>query len=225
MARKKKKRKLKIFRVFIVLVFLAVIGYGIYLLSQVPVIGYYIVGNNYYTDEEIIKLTGLDKYPSYLLTNTMTINNKIKKDNLIEKIEIKHKINGMFEVIVHENKIMFYNEIKRKSILNTKKEVDYVDEDIPVLINEISDKKIYEKFILKMGKLNDDIMKNISEIKYDPNDLDKERFLFSMNDGNYVYVTLTKISNINNYLEISNTLGEKNGILYLDYGNYFVPKE
>ena len=68
-------------------------------------------------------------------------------------------------------------------------------------------------------------MKNISEIKYEPNDIDKERFLLSMNDGNYVYVTLSKFSNINNYLEISNTLGDKNGILYLDYGNYFVPKE
>ena len=31
--------------------------------------------------------------------------------------------------------------------------------------------------------------------------------------------------NINDYLEISKTLGTKNGILYLDYGNYFVPKE
>ena len=30
---------------------------------------------------------------------------------------------------------------------------------------------------------------------------------------------------INNYLEISNTISDKNGILYLDYGNYFVPKE
>ena len=46
-----------------------------------------------------------------------------------------------------------------------------------------------------------------------------------MNDGNYVYVTMSKFDNINDYLEISKTLGTKNGILYLDYGNYFVPKE
>ena len=76
-----------------------------------------------------------------------------------------------------------------------------------------------------MALVNVDIIQRISEIKYDPSNVDEERFLFSMNDGNYVYITLSKITNINNYLEISNTLGEKNGILYLDYGNYFVPKE
>ena len=45
-----------------------------------------------------------------------------------------------------------------------------------------------------------------------------------MNDGNYVYVTLSKFSNVNSYLKISKTLPNR-GILYLDYGNYFVPKE
>ena len=131
----------------------------------------------------------------------------------------------MFEVIVKENKIMFYDEIKKKSILLNHNEVDYYNENYPVLVNEISSKKIYNKFVEKFNKLDVNIVKNISEIKYAPNDLDKERFLFSMNDGNYVYVTLTKLTNINNYLEISNTISDKKGILYLDYGNYFVPKE
>lgn len=225
MARKNKKRRLKISRVFLVLIFLALIGYGIYLLSKMSVKGYYIIGNSYYDDNKILQLTGLDKYPSYLFTNSVSVTSKVKKDNLIKNIKIKHKINGMFEVIVNENKILFYDEIKKKSILNNKSEFDYYNENIPVLVNEVNNKKVYDKFLLKIDKLNDDIIKNISEIKYDPNDLDKERFLFSMNDGNYVYVTLSKFSNINNYLEISNTLGEKNGILYLDYGNYFVPKE
>ena len=65
----------------------------------------------------------------------------------------------------------------------------------------------------------------ISEITYSPNGIDKDRFLFSMNDGNYVYVTSTKISKINDYKSIINSVENKKGILYLDYGNYFVPKE
>lgn len=225
MARRKKKRKLKVFRVFLLFIFLALVGFFVYLLSKMSVKGYYIVGNTYYTDNQILEKTHLDKYPSYLFTNSFTVSRNVKNDDLIENIEIKHKINGMFEVIVNENKILFYDEIKRKSILKNKKEIDYYNENIPVLINEIDNKKVYNKFLIKIDKLNSDIIKNISEIKYDPNDLDKERFLLSMNDGNYVYITLSKFSNINNYLEISNTLGEKNGILYLDYGNYFVPKE
>ena len=225
MARKKKKRRLKMSRVLLVLGFLAVLGYGIYLLSQMPVRGFYIVGNTYYTDNEILEKTKLDRYPSYLFTDSINVSMKVRKDKLIKKIKIKHKINGMFEVIVYENKIMLYDEIKKKSILKDGTEVDYYNENLPVLINEIESKKIYNKLLIKMEKLNDNIVKNISEIKYDPNDLDKERFLFSMNDGNYVYATLTKFANINKYLEISNTLGQRKGILYLDYGNYFVPKE
>lgn len=225
MTRKKRKRKLKISRIFLVLILLGLIVFGIFLLSKMKVKGYYIVGNTYYTDNQILEKTGLDKYPSYLFTNSIVINRRVRNDNLINNIEIKHKINGMFEVIINENKILYYDDIKRKSVLNNKKTVDYYNENIPVLVNEINNKKVYEKFLIKLDRLNDNIIKNISEIKYEPNDLDKERFLLSMNDGNYVYVTLSKFSNINNYLEISNTLGDRKGILYLDYGNYFVPKE
>jgi hypothetical protein len=46
-----------------------------------------------------------------------------------------------------------------------------------------------------------------------------------MNDGNMVYVTLTKISKINSYPSITKTIENRRGVLYLDYGNYFVPKE
>ena len=74
-------------------------------------------------------------------------------------------------------------------------------------------------------KIDEDIMPIISEIKYDKNDVDDERFLFSMNDGNYVYITLSKMRKINNYGKIVESIKDQKGILYLDYGNYFVPKE
>ena len=72
-----------------------------------------------------------------------------------------------------------------------------------------------------MGLLNKDILIRISEIKYDPNDIDNERFYLTMNDGNYVYLTLNKFDKINNYLEIVKTFNNKKGILYLDSGEYF----
>ena len=223
--KKKKKRKLKMSRVFLILFILAVIGVLIYFGANISVRGFYISGNTYYTDEEILEMTQLNKYPSFFFTTSHSITKKVSKYPLIKSIDINRKLTGMFEVVVHENKILFYDNVSKKSVLEDKTKADVYYENSPVLVNEISDKKIYDKFIKNIKKLNEDIIKNISEIKYDPNDIDKERFLFSMNDGNYVYVTLSKISNINNYLEISNTLGEKNGVLYLDYGNYFVPKE
>lgn len=225
MTKKKKKKKIKKSRVFLAFVILLIIGYIAYWFIKIPVRGYYISGNTYYTDQEILEKAKLDKYPSYLLTNSYIVSQRFKRDNLIESIKIKRTINMMFNVIVNENKILFYDSIRQKSILQNGKESSYYYEYSPVLINEVTDKKVYKKFKEKIQKIDDNIIKNVSEIKYDPNDIDKERFLFSMNDGNYVYLTLSKFSNINNYLEIVGTLKESKGILYLDYGNYFVPKQ
>ena len=72
----------------------------------------------------------------------------------------------------------------------------------------------------KFNLVNKDILLQISEINYLPVNVDKERFYLSMNDGNYVYITLTKIKRLNKYGEIKEELQGKNGIVYLDSGNY-----
>ena len=90
--------------------------------------------------------------------------------------------NNMFGVME------FYNTCKKYNI-----------KPIIGLELDIDDKKIYEKFISKFDKITDNSLNIISEIKYDPNEIDKERFLLSMNDGNYVYITLSKFSKINDY--------------------------
>ena len=47
--------------------------------------------------------------------------------------------------------------------------------------------------------------------------IDKNRFLLRMNDGNYVYINLANMDNLNKYEEIYTTLDEnKKGILNLD---------
>ena len=106
-----------------------------------------------------------------------------------------------------------------KVILDNKNEVD-LDISLPILVNKVDD-DILDKLISKYESINDEIKLMISEIKYDPNDIDKERFLFTMSDGNYVYITLYKLSSIDEYLKITSTLKDKKGILYLDSGNYF----
>jgi hypothetical protein len=74
-------------------------------------------------------------------------------------------------------------------------------------------------------QVDSNILSHISEMEYKPTDLDKERFMFYMTDGNYVYITLSKISLINSYNEIYPTLEENKGILYLDSGNHFEIKK
>ena len=225
MKRKVKKKKIKIGRVFLALFFLFVVLFLIILLSKMPVLGFYISGNNYYTDSEILKITGLDKYPSYLFTSNINIKKKIKDDPILESVKINKTLLGKFKVEVKEKQILFYNINTKKSITSNDEEIDFYDKNSPVLVNNINDKNVYNSFLKKMKKVDKSILDNISEIKYDPNAIDKERFLISMNDGNYIYLTISKFTKINDYLKISKTLESKNGILYLDYGNYFVPSE
>ena len=46
-----------------------------------------------------------------------------------------------------------------------------------------------------------------------------------MNDGNYIYITLTKIKRLNKYNEIKEEMNGKKGIIYLDSGNYVEVKD
>ena len=46
-----------------------------------------------------------------------------------------------------------------------------------------------------------------------------------MNDGNMVYITIPRMDLLNKYVSIVKQLDNKNGILYLDSGNYFKIEE
>ena len=91
-------------------------------------------------------------------------------------------------------------------------------------ISEVCYKSFIEGFIKGLGKINKDILCKMSEIKYDPNDIDLDRYFVYMNDGNGVYLTVNKFNKINKYNEILESVGKQNGTLYLDYGDYFQAK-
>ena len=91
---------------------------------------------------------------------------------------------------------------------------------VPTLINYVPNIK-YNELIDKMKNIENDVLIRISEIKYDPNEVDDSRFFLSMNDGNYVYINIGRFENINNYIDIIKKFDNKKGILYLDYGNSF----
>lgn len=79
-----------------------------------------------------------------------------------------------------------------------------------------------DNLIKKLNNINIDILKKVSEIEYSPDIknekvIDKNRFLLRMNDGNYIYINLANMDNLNKYEEIYATLDEKQkGILNLD---------
>ncbi len=217
MEEEKVVKKFSFVKLLLVLLIMYVIGYFGYKVAISRITNIYIKNNNILTDQEVIDASGLKNYPSFILTTNYSIKNKLLKNNLVKKVKVKKGLWGKVYIDIEEYKPLFIYE--DKVILDNKNEVD-LDISLPILVNKVDD-DILDKLISKYESVNDEIKLMISEIRYDPNDIDKERFLFTMSDGNYVYITLYKLSSIDEYLKITSTLKDKKGILYLDSGNYF----
>lgn len=214
------KKKIKIKSILLVLLLLYILGFICYKIIMLPIRNIYIANNNYLTDQEIIDIAGIDNYPSFILTTRASIKSKLLKNPLIKEVKISKKFKNKLYIEVIENTPLFYDSVNNRVVLSNSKYIDTNIFVVPILSNEM-DENIYTKLIEKYNIIDEEIRLLISEIKYVPNDIDKERFIFTMNDGNSVYITLYKTYLINDYIKILSTLEGNKGILYLDSGNYF----
>lgn len=214
------KKKFKLVKFLIVLLMLYIVGFFIYKLFVAKINNIYISNNINLTDQEVIDISGLRDYPSFLFTTKSTIKNRLLKHDLIKGVKVKKKIWGIIEIEVDENEPLFIYKKTEKVILENTKQIDNNNYILPTITNEIEEDML-NKLVEKYKDIDNEIKLLISEIEYVPNDIDKERFIFTMNDGNYIYITLYKILSINEYIKILPNLENKKGILYLDSGNYF----
>ncbi len=227
MKKKVVKRKIKFIPVLLVLLAVALTCFLIKVAFDFKIQNIYIINNKNLTDEYIIKKGNLEYYPSYFGTLKYSLEKKLEKDVYIEEVKIKKQFFGVINIEVDENDVLFYNEINKKYVLEDKNEVDsipYKISPIRLITNEKSPdipEKVYDEFITRISKLDQEIKTKISQVKYDPSEYDDKRFLLYMVDGNYVYTTLSKFKSVNYYNEIYPTLEGKKGILYLDSGNHF----
>ncbi|MBQ9072452.1 MAG: FtsQ-type POTRA domain-containing protein [Bacilli bacterium] len=222
MAKKKevKKRKLNKKRFFIFLIILIIIVLLIYKLFNTNITNIYISGNSYLTDQEIIDMAGITKYPNSINNMSYSIKNRLEKNKYIYSAKVnKNLFLNKVYIEVKENYPLFYYQSEVKTILYNGDKVDDKFSTITV-INKIPD-TIYDKFLSKLKQVDNDILNRMSEIEYKPNDVDEERFFILMNDGNYVYLTLNKFLTINKYIEMIKSFDNQKGILYLDSGEYF----
>lgn len=217
----KRKKRLKI-RYDRILIVLCILGLGLYLFVtfvKFNLKNVYITGNHYLNDQAVIEKAGIADYPSTFQALCLPVKQKLEQDIMIQKATVTKK--GLFEIHIKitENLPLFYNKTAKHTVLS---DGQTVSEQYPVavLMNYVPD-KIYRRFSQKMGEVDFEILQRISEIEYKPNDVDKNRFLLAMQDGNYVYLTLDRFRNINNYVEIIRKFEHKKGILYLDSGEYF----
>ncbi|NLA33798.1 MAG: FtsQ-type POTRA domain-containing protein [Tenericutes bacterium] len=221
MKQKKKVRKFKFLKFLLFLLMMYLVYLFIVFFFKIKIKNIYIYNNTYLTDQEIIDLANLNNYPSFIKTTSHSINKKLKQSPFILKAVINKRWGFRLDITIDENKVL-YRDINQRIFFadQTNLIIDQKILGVPLLINYVPD-TIVEDFIKRLTTVEKSILTHISEIKYDPNDFDEERFLLSMNDGNYVYITLSKIENINYYLDVLGQLEGKKGILYLDSGNHF----
>lgn len=220
---KVKKRKLNIKKILIALFIIILIALIFYCFTKKSIKNIYIIGNKTLSDKEIIKLAQIEDYPPMIKISSKNIITSLKKNAYIKDATVKKKLNNKIYINIIEKKILcIYNDkiiLEDANIIENK----YNVVGVPILISDISN--IKDNFIDSFSKIDNTILLKISEIEYTPNDVDGERFSLKMNDGNLVYITLSKIEKINKYNSIYSSLEGKKGIIYLDSGDYVEIKE
>ena len=222
MKKNKKKKRLRVGRLIFLLLILALIIYMLVRYVKVPIRSVTIKGNKNLTDQEILEIAKIDNYPSIFEVTSISIKNKLEKNFYIESAKVRKGLLDI-KIDVTESKALYLDLESGDKVSKTGSIKDDKELCIPFLMNEVpSNKK--EDFIKAMDKIDSDILCKMSYIKYDPNDIDKDRYYVSMNDGNSVYLTVNKFKKINKYDSILENIGKQNGTLYLDYGDYFEMK-
>jgi len=218
--KKKKKVRIRFTGILIILLFFYLLFYLVNSFLNIGITNIYIKGNYYLTDQEIIDMSNIGDYPSTFKNSSKKIEKSIENNIYIIDVEVKKKSFTKVYIEVKENRPLYYNSSLEKTILSDKAEVDKIYH-VPTLINYIPN-TIIDDFNKSMLIIDIAILERISEIKYDPNDVADTRFLLTMTDGNYVYLTLkdNNFEKINSYVSILKDLGDKKGILNLDYGNH-----
>lgn len=219
------KNKKKGIKRLVKILIIIIISIGIcWYLKELKIKNIYIKGNTTLKDYEIIELAGIQDYPNMFSISSRKIEQKLKMNKLISSVKVKKNLFGKIVITIKEEKMLVKNELDNTIYLANLEKItdDNKVIGIPTLINDIPS-DILNKFLEKLNKIDPSVLSKISEISYKPNEYDKDLFLFLMNDGNYVYITTTKLSNIDKYESILVNLENKKGFIYLDSGNHFEP--
>ncbi len=223
MAKVVKKKKIKWIPFFCLLIVLAMLVFFVHLFLTTKIQNIIIEGNQLVSDIEIMESAGISDYPSFYLVSSSSIVRRLKANPLIKSVQVKRSFYHVLTLEIEEKKVLYKNISTGKYVLETGEEIaldSFMAPTVPHLINYVPNNKT-KAFLKGLLKMKENLRVRISEITYVPNDFDKDRFLLYLDDGNMVYLTLTKFDMMNYYDEFLPQLEGKKGILYLDSGNHF----
>lgn len=216
---KVKKKKLKIKKILCIIFFATVFFLVFQFIDTIKIKNIIIIGNQLISDQEIIEYLNLQDYPSFYLLNNSSLEKSLLENKLINSIDVSRKLlKKQIYIEIEEYKVFF--NYQDKIYLESKLYIEGSSIITARFINEIDDEYL-EKFLIAYDLIDYDIVKLVSEIEYIPNEVDDERFRLTMVDGNDIYLTLSKILELNNYFELKSKVGDSIGIFHLDSGIYF----
>ena len=204
--RVKKVRRLNIKALLVLLLIVYLIVMFLYTILTMPLKNIYIKNTKLLTDNEIIEIAGIKKYPSLLKLSTKKIEQKIASLELVSSVHVKKSFLGKLTIDIEEAKPLFYNRNTEKVVLSNGLEVKNSNKylGIPSLVNYVP-KDLLKEFIESFKEVNSDIIGMINEILYEPDikeevTIDDKRFKLTMNDTNLVYVNVLNMERLNNYI-------------------------
>lgn len=199
----------------------------LFLTNESQIFDVSIIDNNYLDDQEILELADIDD--NYFLNIPFFIESNIKSHPLIENAHVDLLEGNIICISVKEKKIIGYylSDDGKFEVLTSNNEAYPLKEDelyiisnVP-LIGKLDDDKT-DKFCLKLGELESNIIKQISEINSFPFSYDPNMYEFVMNDGNYCFVSLNDIDRIVEYYSISYNINHDIGHACIYIGDFTI---
>ncbi len=214
---KKKKRKLsRLGKLTFLLAFLVVFTICCLVLTS-KIKSVKVIGNELVSDKYILNALSIkEDEPLYSCYNFIKIA-KVKKDDLIEDIDVKVKKDRTVVITIKENRIIGQREKNGniQLILSTGKVIDYKEESLNNLVLlpsfiDIDDEKTI-KIAEKLALIDNDNLFRISEVHDLSFTYDYDMVKLVMDEGNYIYSSLEGLTYVKNYLQIiTNDQNESN---------------
>lgn len=228
----KKIRKKKANRRLVVSlsIFFILIGCVLYFLSPLSHVRHINVsGNQYFSEEQIIKLSRINKHQSIWKIDTAQVTKQIKENPEIKSVKVTPIFPNSIEIKVTEHKKMayllngkhFYPILENGKILRGVETVE-IPAYAPVLIN-FQEGTVLKQLLSGLRKIPKDIQNSISEIHYTPTKPDKFHITMYMNDGFEVQATTQTFSEkMVHYPAIVSQLDPNvKGVIDLEVGSFF----
>ncbi len=144
-----KKTKIKLMNLLLVLLVLVGLFFGIQKIIKEPIHSIVIKGTTYLNDDTILDLGDIKDYPGFLLLKRKKTCKKIMKSEYVSSCKIKKKLGFNIEVIIEENRPLFYDMNQNQYILQNSVGVNstYMNDRfrVPRLLNYVPDTKFNKR--------------------------------------------------------------------------------